>query len=175
MYKKELLERIIHDLEEFSKDADINETNIYSQTLDLIKGLMKEITNLKEQIDLLSNSDLEELIKSNQEMEDQLVSWTELIRKKNDKVNLLKDQLTTLEKEKDEYGEKKFLSGWKLGIEEFCERLKGKFNDTEYRANTSRKKISVQELKDQMDWVLHQVVIKNIDDTLKEMLLGKQL
>lgn len=53
-------------------------------------------------------------------------------------------------------------------LKQFAERLKEKFNDTEYRAKTKRKTISVEELKAQMDWILHEVVIKNIDETLKE-------
>ncbi len=53
-------------------------------------------------------------------------------------------------------------------LKQFAEMLKEKFNDTEYRAMTKRKTISVEELKAQMDWILHEVVIKNIDETLKE-------
>lgn len=55
-------------------------------------------------------------------------------------------------------------------LKQFTERLKEKFNDTEYRAKTKRKTISVEELKAQMDWILHEVVSKNIDETLKEFI-----
>lgn len=55
-------------------------------------------------------------------------------------------------------------------VEQFAERLKEKFNDTEYRAKTKRKTISVEELKAQMNWILHEVVVKNIDETLKEFI-----
>lgn len=37
-----------------------------------------------------------------------------------------KDRIAELEKEKKEHGKKKFLRGWKLGIEEFAARLKEK-------------------------------------------------
>ena len=37
------------------------------------------------------------------------------------------DLINELEKEKKEYGKKKFLRGWKLGIEEFAERLIEKY------------------------------------------------
>ena len=60
-------------------------------------------------------------------------------------------------------------------LKNFTERVKDKFNDTEYRAKTKRKNISVEELKAQMDWILHEVVVKNIDETLKEFLDGKVL
>jgi hypothetical protein len=47
--------------------------------------------------------------------------------------NQLKDRIAELEKEKKEHGKKKFLRGWKLGIEEFSARLKEKFNRQEKR------------------------------------------
>lgn len=58
-------------------------------------------------------------------------------------------------------------------LKQFAERLKERFNDTEYRAKTKRKTISVEELKAQMDWILHDVTPKTIDETLKECLDGK--
>ena len=44
--------------------------------------------------------------------------------------------------------------------------------DILFRAKTKRKTISVEELKAQMDWILHEIVIKNIDETLKEVMDG---
>lgn len=82
----------------------------------------------------------------------------ELWFKKNEEK---KARIAELEKEKTEQ------------LKQFAKRLKEKFNDTEYRAKTKRKTISVEELKAQMDWILHEVVIKNIDETLKEFTDGK--
>lgn len=42
-------------------------------------------------------------------------------------INDLESENERLEKEKKEHGKKKFLRGWKLGIEEFAEMLKEKF------------------------------------------------
>ncbi len=58
-------------------------------------------------------------------------------------------------------------------IKEFAERLKKSFNDLEYQANTTRKTIRIEELREQMDWVLHSVAIEDIDDLVKEM-VGEQ-
>ena len=49
-------------------------------------------------------------------------------------------------------------------INAFSEELIKRFNDLEYQANTTRKTIKVDELREQMDWILHEVVI----DTIKE-------
>ena len=58
-------------------------------------------------------------------------------------------------------------------IKEFAERLKEGFNALEYRANTTRKTIRIEELREQMDWVLHSVAIEKIDNLVKEM-VGEQ-
>ena len=91
----------------------------------------------------------------------------------------LKDRIAELEKENQKYHEVAndcqkiaFMGGvcdTKLALKQFAERLIEKFNDTEYRAKTKRKTISVKKLNAQMDWILHEVVIKLIDETLKEV------
>lgn len=55
-------------------------------------------------------------------------------------------------------------------IKEFVEKLKNHFNNLEYNANTKRKTVSVDELREQMDWILHTVAIQSIEDIEKEML-----
>lgn len=57
-----------------------------------------------------------------------------------------------------------YKNGYKAGIENFSEELIKHFNDLEYRANTPRKTIRVDELQAQMDWILHKVAV----DTIKE-------
>lgn len=47
-------------------------------------------------------------------------------------------------------------------INEFSEELIKRFNDLEYNANTSRKTVKIDELRDQVDWVLHEVSINTI-------------
>ena len=51
---------------------------------------------------------------------------------------------------------------------EICEKIKSRFNASEYRTNTKRKTIKVEELCEQMDWVLHKVGINIIDEIAKE-------
>lgn len=47
-------------------------------------------------------------------------------------------------------------------INEFSEELVKRFNDLEYNANTLRKTIKVDELREQVDWVLHEVATNTI-------------
>ena len=49
-------------------------------------------------------------------------------------------------------------------INEFSEELIKRFNDLEYNANTPRKTVKVDELRAQMDWILHEVVIETIKE-----------
>lgn len=101
-------------------------------------------------------------------------------------INQQKDRIAALEKENEDYYDRlnnlqAYIDNheeiWKRNtnnaLKQFAERLKDKFNDTEYRAKTKRKTISIEELKAQMDWILHEVVIESIDETLKEFIDGK--
>ena len=54
-------------------------------------------------------------------------------------------------------------------IKEFAERLKERFLNLEYRANTTRKTLPIAFVKDQSDWMLHEVSIETIDNLVKEM------
>lgn len=179
-------EKLIYDLEQLSKDIDVNETNIYRDILNLINVLKDDNRHLTEENNLLRNSDLGELVVSNQEMEDQLVRWTELIRKKSDRIKLLQTQIADLQKENESLKEsiecgnevcKECQSdkdnGVKWKLKRFTQKLKESFKDTEYRAKTERKTISVEELKAQMDWILHEVVINTINETL-ERFIGEE-
>lgn len=52
---------------------------------------------------------------------------------------------------------------------EFAERVKKEFKNLEYQAKTKRKTVSIDELNSQMDWVLHEVALKTIDNLGKEL------
>lgn len=52
---------------------------------------------------------------------------------------------------------------------EFAERLKEEFLNLQYNAKTNRKTVKIEELKKQMDWLLHTVAIETLDNLLKEM------
>lgn len=54
-------------------------------------------------------------------------------------------------------------------VKEFAERVKESFFNLEYKANTNRKTVKLEELKEQMEWVLHTVAIGTIDNLVKEM------
>lgn len=51
---------------------------------------------------------------------------------------------------------------------EIVKELKERFENLEYNTRTNRKTVKVEELKEQMDWVLHTVAIETIDNLLKE-------
>lgn len=52
---------------------------------------------------------------------------------------------------------------------EFAEKLKEEFLNLQYNAKTNRKTVKIEELKEQMDWLLHTVAIETLDNLLKEM------
>ena len=81
--------------------------------------------------------------------------------------DLLKDCLTLineLEREKKEHGKKKFLRGWKLGIEEIAERLKEKLK--------ARHEVNRLLLMPVRDVVLSTIegLFEDVDKTLKELI-----
>lgn len=49
-------------------------------------------------------------------------------------------------------------------IKAFSEELIERFNDLEYNANTPRKTVKVDELRAQMDWILHEVAVNTIKE-----------
>ena len=52
---------------------------------------------------------------------------------------------------------------------EFTEKLKEEFLNLQYNAKTDRKNVKIEELKEQMDWLLHAVAIETVENLLKEM------
>ena len=52
---------------------------------------------------------------------------------------------------------------------EFAEKLKEEFLNLQYNAKTNRKTVKIEELKEQMDWLLHTVAIETLENLLKEM------
>lgn len=57
----------------------------------------------------------------------------------------------------------------------FAEKLKEEFLNLQYNANTDRKNVKIEELKQQMDWLLHTVAIETVENLLKEMVGEKIL
>lgn len=52
---------------------------------------------------------------------------------------------------------------------EFAEKAKKEFLNLQYNAKTDRKTVKIEELKEQMDWLLHTVAIETVENLLKEM------
>jgi hypothetical protein len=57
---------------------------------------------------------------------------------------------------------------------EIFEEIEKAMADLEYRANTPRKTVKVEELKDQVNWVLHEVVPKTIAELKKKYTEGSE-
>lgn len=53
------------------------------------------------------------------------------------------------------------------------EEIEREINDLEYQANTPRKTVKVEELKAQMDWVLHEVVPQILAELKKKYTEGE--
>ena len=72
--------------------------------------------------------------------------------------------INELEREKKEHGKKKFLRGWKLGIEEIAERLKEKLK--------ARHEVNRLLLMPVRDVVLSTIegLLEDVDKTLKELI-----
>lgn len=56
---------------------------------------------------------------------------------------------------------------------EFAEKAKENFQNLEYSADTDRKTVKVEEMKEQINWVLHSVAAETLDNILEE-LVGKK-
>ena len=56
-------------------------------------------------------------------------------------------------------------------VEKIFAEIEGRISSMEYRANTPRKTVKVEELKEQVDWVLHEVVPDTIAE-LKKKYIG---
>lgn len=90
-------------------------------------------------------------------------------------VDLINRQKAEIEQWKEEAN--KYQNWWASSCEEskseiikdFAERLKEHFINNEYNAKTERKTVRIDELKEQIDWILHEVSIKIIDNLVKEM------
>ena len=54
-------------------------------------------------------------------------------------------------------------------IEDFEERLKRRFRNLEWKANTTRKTMAIEEVKEQIQWILQDVCIETITELAKEM------
>ncbi len=54
-------------------------------------------------------------------------------------------------------------------IWEFAERLKERFNDLSLQTKNCGKRVSVNEIDNTSNWILHEVVPKEIDNLVKEM------
>lgn len=52
---------------------------------------------------------------------------------------------------------------------EFAEKAKENFQNLEYSADTDRKTVKVEEMKEQINWVLHSVVAETLDNILEEL------
>lgn len=52
----------------------------------------------------------------------------------------------------------------------FAEKLREEFLNLQYNAKTDRKNIKIEELKEQMNWLLHTVAIETVENLLKEMI-----
>lgn len=52
---------------------------------------------------------------------------------------------------------------------EFAEKAKENFLNLQYNAKTDRKNVKIEELSNQMNWLLHAVAIETVENLLKEM------
>ena len=98
-----------------------------------------------------------------------------LIRKSLDLINRQKAEIEELKnyvnrcKSGKEYWVKCLLEKPNEAIKEFAEKAKENFLNLQYNAKTDRKTVKIEELSNQMNWLLHTVAIETVDNLLKEM------
>lgn len=114
------------------------------KTLDLINSKVEEIDRLKAEIERIQKARL----KQAQFLAEQKAQKYELMNK--------------LSQAKAE------------ASKEFAEKLKEEFLNLQYNAKTNRKTVKIEELKEQMDWLLHTVAIETLDNLLKET-IGEEI
>ena len=65
-----------------------------------------------------------------------------------------------------------FRNGYKKAVEDIFEEIEKKISSMQYNVKTTRKTVNVEELKEQVDWVLHEVIPNTIAE-LKKKYMGK--
>lgn len=61
-----------------------------------------------------------------------------------------------------------FRNGYAKAVEDIFEEIEKAIAGMTYNARTQRKTVKVEELKEQVDWVLHEVVPNRIDELKKK-------
>ncbi len=129
---------------------------------------------------------LEDYIKENEfeYFHSNMVGEYPLIRKSLDLINRQKSEIERLHKEnkilsrnadtafQDGLNECRELFAPEIKAEAyktFAENLKEEFLNLQCNAKTNRKTVEIEELKEQMDWLLHTVAIETLENLLKEM------
>lgn len=95
----------------------------------------------------------------------------ELINRQKSEIERLRAKIETRTQEKLSLGRiytQKLKTVKYEAYKEFTEKLKEEFLNLQYNANTDRKNIKIEELKEQMDWLLHTVAIETVENLLKE-------
>lgn len=92
----------------------------------------------------------------------------DLINRQKAEIEELKNYVNRCKSGK-EYWVKCLLEKPNEAIKEFAEKAKENFLNLQYNAKTDRKTVKIEELKEQMDWLLHTVAIETLDNLLKEM------
>ena len=85
--------------------------------------------------------------------------------------NAINDMLDLTNRQKSEIERllQKLQQAKSEAIKEFAEKAKETFLNLQYNAKTDRKTVKIEELKEQMDWLLHKVAIEMLENLLKEM------
>ena len=89
--------------------------------------------------------------------------------KELDKPNCSLEEVQQEEKEQAKYFNLAVECARDKAIKEFAERLKTRFNDLSLHTKTREKRVPVNKIDDTSNWVLHEVVPKEIDNLVKEM------
>lgn len=90
----------------------------------------------------------------------------------DDEVKALKAEIERLEREMEAIKDDREASirfAHDDGAREFAYRLKERIASMEYKARTARRSIGVDDLRAQMDWMLHEIFPQAVDTVLQTM------
>lgn len=164
--KKLTDEEIIKALEDYIKENEfeyfhsntVGEYPLIRKSLDLINRQKAENLKLRLKVN--------ELLAYKQEVTKNNIKNYEEYTAQKSKIENLQNVISNQQIEISAKIEKQIKSE---AYKEFTEKLKEEFLNLQYNAKTDRKNVKIEELKEQMDWLLHTVAIETVENLLKEM------
>lgn len=136
---------------------DKKDFQILKNALNLINQQQAEIDRLRKEVKLVSIQ-FQDLQERYEEAQTEIAQWKEEANRYQRLWCIAIDDIETAKSK---------------AIQEFAEKLKKEFLTLEYQANTTRKTLPIDFVKDQIKWLLQEVSIDIIDSLVKKYEKGR--